>query len=191
MMHLTGQKRQITTSSKPSDQPQQLRMEFTTTSVSERTRPEVSTAETLAMLADTDQQIKVRSEQLITMQVAADSVRIFAAASKATGGFVVIHPNYKFLPVLQGKDDSLVFLYQFVEAIEEKLDYDELKAEYPMLSYGQIAGGIAFLRKLAQFNIENKNIDDIEDQIINEDQGFVRQVRESLTSRTVERVLTP
>lgn len=148
--------------SKNKDHPQQARMEFTIAHAPVQPWHKVSTDDTLSMLDTTDNQIKVWSGQLTAMQTISDSIRVFAKASEASGGFVVIHPDFNCLPVLLGKDGSLVFLYQFVEAIDEKLDHDELKAEYPMLSYGQIAGGIAFLRRLAQFNDKNVDIDELE-----------------------------
>lgn len=116
-------------------------------------------------------------------------VRIFTETSKATGGFVVIDPHYSCLPVLEGKDGSLVFLYRFVETIEGKLDYDELKAEYPMLSYGQITGGIAFLRKLAQFNTAGKDIDELEDQILEGTPEFQELIIAAATDKGPTRVL--
>ncbi len=86
----------------------------------------------------------------------------FAQTSKASGGMIVLDPHVACMPYLRGSDGQPVFLFQLIEVIDEYLDCDKLKQEFPTLSYGQMAGAIAFLRKLSQFNTRNIDIESLE-----------------------------
>lgn len=84
--------------------------------------------------------------------------------SRAVGGCVEILPELGYCPFLRGSDSHPVLLYEVIEAIDGIIDYDELKEEFPNLSYTQLNGAISFLRKLAQFNTRNIDVDALEDE---------------------------
>ncbi len=101
-----------------------------------------------------------------------------------------MNTKYGCLPFMLGNDGQPVLLYEFVEVLDEYFDYDRVKAEFPTLSYGQISGAIAFLRKLAQFNTRQLNIDDLEDAELEASPEFQSLIEQSLANREVGRVLT-
>ena len=114
---------------------------------------------------------------------------LYTKASAETGHFVRQLPNG--LPFVNAKNGDKVLLYHIVEEMEEVINYDELKARLPMLSYGQIAGTIAFLRKLCQFNSQGLNIDDFDDRTIEDDKAFQLALSNSKTDGGSIRVLNP
>jgi hypothetical protein len=91
------------------------------------------------------------------------AVKKLVELSIETGGYVQLQPQYYHLPMLIGNDSQPVYLYEIVEAIDEFLDYDKIQEEYPTLSFSQIAAAVSFLRKAAQINSRNVDIDELED----------------------------
>lgn len=106
-----------------------------------------------------------------------------------TGDYVKILPEYSHCPVLIGADRQPIPLAEIVEAIDEFVDYDALRAEYPGLSYAQIDGAISFLRKLAQLNDRQIDFDAQEDRELAEDVDLIAALRESINDREMARVL--
>lgn len=90
--------------------------------------------------------------------------KALAEFSISTGGYVKFLPEIGYLPALIGNDSHPVFLYQLIELFDEFLDYDKILEEYPALSYSQIGGAIAFLRKVAQLNSRDINVDELEEE---------------------------
>jgi hypothetical protein len=120
----------------------------------------------------------------------ADKVACFTTASEAAGGFVQISRRYHCLPLLLGTDGEPVLLYEVVEAVQECIDLDDLKARFPNLTYSQLYGSLAFLRKLAQFNTAGHDIDDLESEIAERDPAFHEELRRALADQERTRVLS-
>jgi hypothetical protein len=118
-------------------------------------------------------------------------LELYHHASKESGGKVILDSHHSFLPVLTGTDGRVIPLYKFVEVIDEITDYDQIKQELPTLSFGQIASGISFLRKLVQFNAKNIDIDAFEDHFQETDPDFQASLRASLEDQEDLRVRTP
>jgi membrane protease subunit (stomatin/prohibitin family) len=114
--------------------------------------------------------------------------RKFMECSLATGGYVHVLPQMGYMPILIGNDDQPVYLYQLIEMFEGFLDYDALLAEFPTLNFSQISGAISFLRKIAQVNSRQIDVDELEDQL---DADFVGELRQAFGERgNTARVLT-
>lgn len=86
-------------------------------------------------------------------------LKIYSAYNDVTGKYITLSPELSFCPVLIGRNESLVFLFRFVEILDEIIDYEDIQSRLPELSFKQISGAMAFLRKLAQFNIKDIDID--------------------------------
>src|SRR5438105_1779964 len=52
----------------------------------------------------------------------------FADASARTGGQVFMSSSYAQMPMLRTTDGNDIFLYKFVEAVDEALDYESVRA---------------------------------------------------------------
>lgn len=109
--------------------------------------------------------------------------------SKDTGGHVTFPDEFYNLPALQGKSGDYVFLFEFVEFLDEIIDYNQIKSEYDELSLAQIEGAISFLQKVAQINARGIDIDYLEDLMIFQDEAFVEELRKSLADKDAARVL--
>jgi len=113
----------------------------------------------------------------------------FEAWNKATGGYIHLNPDLGFLPVLVGNDGQSVSLYEFVEALDGLIDYDELQGEFPNLSFAQINSAISFLRKMAQFNIRGIDLDALEDERLIRDDTLLIQLEKAFKDQETYRVL--
>jgi len=122
-------------------------------------------------------------------QIFAGMSRILIGLSKATGGYVRLEPGFGFCPVLIGSDENPVPLYEIVEVIDEMIDYDNIKNEFPTLSYAQIDAAISFIRKVAQFNIRGINLDDLDDQDIVANHTLLNNLKVVSTDEEGARVL--
>ncbi len=118
------------------------------------------------------------------------NLELYHQASEANGGKVIMDQQHGYLPVLIGSDDNLIPLYKFVEVIDEITDYDQIRDEFPTLSFGQIASAIGFFRKLAQFNTRNIDIDALEDAFLEDNPDFQAAIRASLEDQEGLRVRT-
>ncbi len=114
---------------------------------------------------------------------------LLARAGRATGDYVKLLPSCHFCPMLAGDDTGIVWLYQFVEALDGLIDYDRIREELP-LSYAQINGAFMFLRKVAQFNVKDIDIDKLEDEELETDNAFVAQLRQAISDQETTRVFT-
>lgn len=128
-------------------------------------------------------------DQTLRVQKAASVVESLVMASVATGAHVQLIPEMSFCPILMGDDKSPVYLYEFVEALEDVVDYDDIKKELPSLSVHQISGAIAFLRKISQFNAKGIDIDELEDEELVNDEAFLSELRKAFADQEVARVL--
>ena len=120
----------------------------------------------------------------------ASNLELYHRASEESGGKVIMDQQHGYLPVLIGSDGNLIPLYKFVEVIDEITDYEHLRQEFPTLSFGQVASAIGFLRKLAQFNTRNIDIDAVEDLLLEDDPDFQVAIRASLEDQEDMRVRT-
>jgi hypothetical protein len=93
---------------------------------------------------------------------------------------VVVDRKYGFLPVLIGNDGAVVPLYRLIGGIEEVLDESELIEQFPNLSRFHIASSLSFLRRLAQFNAKDIDIDSLEDEAFESDTAIQAMLVESL-----------
>jgi hypothetical protein len=107
-------------------------------------------------------------------------VDFYNVSSVSSSGYVMILPQYSFCPALIGSDNQPVFLFDFVEVIDELLDYDRIKEEIPNISYAQIDGAISFIRKLLQFNSKSLDIDDLREEMSSRNELFLDRLRSSL-----------
>ena len=126
--------------------------------------------------------------QLSALQSATHILHIFSRCAEATGGYVQLRPEHRFFPVLIGKENAVTPLYEFVEMLDEVLDYDLVLKELPTLSYSHIGGAIAFLRRLAQSNPTNIDIDELEDKALSSP-AFIEDLRTALADKETSRVL--
>ena len=113
----------------------------------------------------------------------------YASVSETSGGFVQVRSEHACLPLMIGSDGQPVFLYMLVEFLDEYADYGELKGEFPTLSYGQIAGAMSFLRKLAQFNLSGIDIDKEEDDSLENSEEFQAIIERAVKDQETLRVL--
>lgn len=124
-----------------------------------------------------------------TLSPIESTILLLYKASKKTGGYVRMKPDFSYCPYLPGTDLKPVFLSEVVEAIDGLIDYDEIKEDLPTLSIAQIGGAIAFLRKVAQFNSDDVDLDELEDSEIFSDQNFLGELRAALEDKETMRVL--
>ena len=118
--------------------------------------------------------------------VFADGVNITATlkslvhCSIETGGYVQLLPEMSYIPVLVGNDNEPVFLYQLIEIIEGYLDFDGILVEFPTLNFSQVVGAISFLRKIAQINSRQIDVDALEDD---QDSESLQELRSAFADR--------
>lgn len=110
--------------------------------------------------------------------------------SMNTGGYVKFFPEIGYLPALIDSNSKPIYLYQLVELIDELLDYDRIKEECPTLSYAQIGGAMAFLRKISQLNTREVDIDELEDEFISENSELVGELRQALADMEIVNVFS-
>lgn len=110
-------------------------------------------------------------------------------SSALTGGYVQFRQELGCLPALIGNDSRPVFLYEFIEVIDGLVDYHRVMEEFPTLSYAQINGAISFIRKLAQVNAKDIDIDALEDEIDANDVELTDALRDGLINGENLRVL--
>jgi hypothetical protein len=96
----------------------------------------------------------------------------------------------KFLPYLRGSDGEPVYLYNLVEVIEEVVDFDEVLAELPTLTFSQVAAAVSFLRKVAQINSTGADIDSVEDQADASNPELIEALRNALNEEEGTRVFS-
>lgn len=118
------------------------------------------------------------------------SVKTLVELSMLAGGYVRLLPEHHYLPALIGNDSRPVFLYQIVELIDEFLDYDKIQEECPTLSFSQIAGAVSFLRKVAQINSKNIDIDEMEDDHDIQNPELLEALRNALADVEVANVFS-
>jgi len=129
-------------------------------------------------------------EQLREWSHLTDQVELFAQAREASGNAVVLAPHYSFLPILIGRDQQPIALYRFVEVLDDVVDFDQIQEAFPTLSFGQISGALAFLRKLVQFNTRGVDIDRLEDEAFEGSPEFQAQMKRAVADQEITRVLT-
>ncbi len=115
--------------------------------------------------------------------------RFLAQASEKSGGVVIISPHYDCLPILIGNDGEPVRLYELVEEWDSLTDYDDIQERFPTLSYMQVAGAIAFIRKITQFNSRQEDVDAFVSHEIESNPDFQQELRDALADREMARVL--
>lgn len=149
------------------------------------------------LTADTSNSIQQNLEELTFVSNASvdnlNKVALFKKLieySMNTGGYVTFSPEIGYLPALLDSNLKPVYLYQLIELIDELLDYDQIKEECPTLSYAQIGGAMAFLRKIAQLNTKEVDIDELEDEFISENSELVGELRQALTDMEIVNVFS-
>ncbi|WP_435546814.1 hypothetical protein [Desulfobacterium sp. N47] len=80
-------------------------------------------------------------------------------------------------------------LFSLIEVVDELIDYDRIIQELPGISYSQINGAISFLRKVAQFNMKNIDIDDTLDDELAANDSFLSELRKAFADKGDTRVL--
>lgn len=128
-------------------------------------------------------------EKTFHMQEVATLAKYLHNASNETGNQVILSKDYGFLPGLVGKDRRFVPLFNFIEVLDESIDYDLIIEAFPSLSYSQINGAMFFLKKINQFNIKGCNIEQYLDDKLSDDEGFLSEIREAFFNQGGQRVL--
>lgn len=114
---------------------------------------------------------------------------MYRSACHCSGGYVKMQRRYKSLALLERKDKSPVFIYQLVQVLDELVDYDEIIAEYPGLSYSQVSGAMGFLRRIAQFNTAGVDVDQVEESHFAEDEELIASLRHAINQGEGKHVL--
>ncbi|MBC2713013.1 MAG: hypothetical protein HGJ94_19070 [Desulfosarcina sp.] len=128
-------------------------------------------------------------EKSLHIQTVVRMLKYYFDASQSTGGYVNLKDEHYRCPGLVGNDNSFVPLYEFVEVIDESIDYEIILDAFPTLTYSQISGAISFLRKLAQFNLKDIDVDEyLDDEFVN-DRELLSELRVALADKETERVL--
>jgi len=158
----------------------------------ETTEPNTS----MAIVAATDTglpsltpEVERKLRTLYLMQNAAVMLGLLSRCSDETGGYVQLLPQYHYVPVLIGTENNIVPLYELVEVMDDVLDYEVVLRQFPHLTYAQVGGAISFLRKIAQSNPTNIDIDEIEDAAMTSDPAFLDELRTALADEEISRVL--
>jgi len=105
----------------------------------------------------------------------------YSQSNDAVGGPIQLLPQYSFCPVLVQRDQTPIFLFQFVEVLDGLIDYEAVKNQLPGLSFGQIGGAIAFIRKLSQFNLKAIDIDELLESQEATNQTLITNLRAAIT----------
>jgi hypothetical protein len=113
----------------------------------------------------------------------------YSACNDAIGNYISLRQDLAFCPALIGPDDRIVFLFQFVEMLDGLIDYENVQRLLPGFSFKQIGGAIAFLRKLAQFNLNGIDIDTFIDSEDTADVELINNLRSTLPIRETSLVL--
>ena len=121
-----------------------------------------------------------------TQEIAA----FYTEVSHHTGSVVEIREEQSCLPLVRDSDGQPVLLYEFVSELDGLTDYDDLQERFPTLSYGQIAGCMAFLRRLTEFNTKGIDLETLEDSDLESNTDFQEALRRALSDGEVTRVLT-
>jgi len=109
-------------------------------------------------------------------------------ASRNAGNYVTISSESSFCPTLIGSDQRHIPLFEFLEVIDEIIDYNKILEKLPSLSYSQISGAISFLRKITQFNVKGFDIDHIMD-VLHDNDVLLSELREAISDQEGIRVL--
>ena len=133
--------------------------------------------------------IRVVQETTVYAQIVPNELDLVVKASKTTGSYVQLSPDFYFCPVLKDNAGRVVPLYEFVEILDELIDYEDIKKELPTFSYTQINGAISFLRKISQFNTADIDIDTIIDEDLAQDQSFLDELRQGFADQESNYVL--
>lgn len=129
------------------------------------------------------------SSRLHSIEEIIYSIRFFETISAKTGGVIKLDQKFGFFPVILREDGSPIPLYYFVEVIDELLDYQKLKEEFPELTFSQIENTLAFIRKLSAINMFNADIDELESEFDEYDFSLIQALQESITDGDKTRVL--
>ncbi len=106
----------------------------------------------------------------------------YSRYNDAVGRPIQLLPQYSFCPALMQINERPLFLFQFVDVLDEVIDYEAVRERLPGLSFGQIGGAIAFIRKLSQFNLKGINIDDILESQEATNETLIDNLRAALTT---------
>jgi hypothetical protein len=127
------------------------------------------------------EQTTARAQRLV------HEIQALHKAGSLSSGYVKILSTYSYCPVLIDREGKPIFLFRFLETIDEMLDYDKIREEYPTITFAQIDGAMSFLRRLAQTNCNEIDLDSFEDTIIAE--NFAEELRDALRDQESVRVL--
>jgi len=133
--------------------------------------------------------IEVVQETTVYAQIAPNVLDLLVRASEITGSYVELSPEFYFCPVLKDNTGRVVPLYEFVEILDELIDYEDIKEELPTFSFTQINGAISFLRKIAQFNTADIDIDAVIDEDLVQDPNFLNELRRGIADQESNHVL--
>ncbi|MBU3980952.1 MAG: hypothetical protein KJ550_08155 [Proteobacteria bacterium] len=110
-------------------------------------------------------------------------------ANSYIGNQIILSKEYGFCPGLIDGAKNFIPLFSLIEVVDELIDYDRIIQELPGISYSQINGAISFLRKVAQFNIKNIDIDDTLDDELAANDSFLSELRKAFADKEDTRVL--
>lgn len=114
----------------------------------------------LSSQPDLTQKVITLSTDIVNLSEKMGVLRMYSQCNDAVGGPVSFHREFSYCPTLLGENGLPIFLFQFVEILDELVDYEKIKNLLPGLSFRQIGGAVAFLRKIAQFNCKGVDIDE-------------------------------
>jgi hypothetical protein len=134
--------------------------------------------------------ISIYVEETVTEAVHGDStLNLLRKASDITGGYIKFNEEYCFCPVLVGSDSKPIFLYEFIEVLDESTDYKKIKELLPTLSFSKIYAAISFLRKVAQLNSMGIDIDGYLDEKNERSDEFLEELKIAYADKEVAYVL--
>lgn len=114
----------------------------------------------------------------------------FTNVRQHVGGSVTLSSTWKMLPVLTLAHQEPICLFKLIDALDAVVDYDDVIAQLPGISYSQIYDGLRFLRKLVQFNLAGLDIEQLEAQEITQDGEFLEGLRTALRDKETMRVFS-
>ena len=105
------------------------------------------------------------------------------------GDSIVVDAKYAGLPVVRSTNGEVTPVYEVVDVIDALIDYKQVVQQLPNVGYTQVGDVMAFLRKIAQFNLHGVDIDEYNDTQMESDPAFQEMMIGAVRDEESVRVL--